>query len=559
MTASTTIIPVVLFAYARSEHLDRVLACLRENRVPLIYAFADGAKAGADAESVARVRAILRAVDWCEIRVIERAENWGLGRNVLAGVTHVAASHDAFVVWEDDLVCVPGTYDWMCAALRHYATDPRVMSVTAWTHPRVTPPGRLGRPYFDARAECWCWGTWARTWRGMMEQTALEKIAALAARGIAADVIGADLTTMARVEQARNIWAVRWLYHHLQYDGLCLRPPHSMIEHVGFDASATNAANAVAWENPPLETAPLVPSSWPAPNEHPWCRRLWRAAAPAWPSRLERIRRRAGRVARQALPEVVLRWWRHHFRAIRWEGDFTGWAAAVAVCEGYAGPEILSRVEAAVRQVRAGEALFERDGVAFQEPPPAWPVLEDLLALAKRQDGVLTVLDFGGSLGSTYFNYRFMWDEIPQLRWRVIEQPAFVAAGRREFADGRLEFHGSVAEAMAAGRPDVLLLASVLPYVPEPHILLRTLLGMPYRFVLVERTGMVARPADRLTVQQVPAEPGRASYPCWFFNRGRLLAHFAADYDLIREETTADGVHAGADFRSFWFRRKEHA
>jgi len=155
-------IPVVLFAYARPAHLARVLACLRENRVPLLYAFADGAKGAADAAAVAATRALLRGIDWTEVRLTERPENLGLGRNVLAGVTEVAARHEAFIVWEDDLVCVPGTYAWLCAALRHYATDERVMSVTAWTHPRGTPSDVRDQPYCDARAECWVWGSWAR-------------------------------------------------------------------------------------------------------------------------------------------------------------------------------------------------------------------------------------------------------------------------------------------------------------------------------------------------------------------------------------------------------------
>ena len=45
----TAPIPVVLFAYARTSHLARVLACLRENRVPVIEVYADGAKSAAEA------------------------------------------------------------------------------------------------------------------------------------------------------------------------------------------------------------------------------------------------------------------------------------------------------------------------------------------------------------------------------------------------------------------------------------------------------------------------------------------------------------------------------
>jgi hypothetical protein len=276
---SEPVLPVILFAYARPGHLARVLACLRENAVPLIHAYADGPRDSADAPAVAETRALLRGIDWTEVRLTERMENLGLGRSVLAGITEVAAQHEAFIVWEDDLVCVPGTYSWLCAALRNYAGDQRVMSVTAWTHPRVTPAGIGEAPYLDARAECWVWGAYARSWRGM-EETALQKLAACRARGLPADAYGADLPVMARQEKRKNIWAVRWLFHHLQHGGLCLRPPWSMVEHIGFNAGATNAAPATEWANPPLRTGPPLPELWPVPLEHPECRRLWRAANP---------------------------------------------------------------------------------------------------------------------------------------------------------------------------------------------------------------------------------------------------------------------------------------
>jgi hypothetical protein len=286
MSQAAAIIPVILFAYARPAHLARALACLRENGVPLIHAFADGAKGGADAAAVAESRALLRAVDWCEMRLVEREKNLGLGRNVLAGASEIASSDEAFIVWEDDLIGVPGTYAWMCAALRHYANDPRVMSVTGWTHPRVTPAEVGDQPYFDGRAECWVWGAWARSWQGMNEETAWQKMLSAERRGLPRAAYGADLPRMARAEQRGNVWAVRWLYHHFQHGGLCVRPPWSMVEHVGFDAMATNAPVSVGWENSPLRPAPLLPGKWPEPREHACCRRLWRAANPGGLARL---------------------------------------------------------------------------------------------------------------------------------------------------------------------------------------------------------------------------------------------------------------------------------
>ncbi len=59
-----SLVPVALFAYPRPGHLRRTLACLRDNRVPLIYAFSDGPRTPDKAALVDQSRQILRVIDW---------------------------------------------------------------------------------------------------------------------------------------------------------------------------------------------------------------------------------------------------------------------------------------------------------------------------------------------------------------------------------------------------------------------------------------------------------------------------------------------------------------
>ncbi len=54
---------------------------------------------------------MLRAIDWCKVVICERESNLGLGRSILTGVTEVLNNHESAIVHEDDLICVPGTYD----------------------------------------------------------------------------------------------------------------------------------------------------------------------------------------------------------------------------------------------------------------------------------------------------------------------------------------------------------------------------------------------------------------------------------------------------------------
>ena len=119
--------PVILFAYARPTHLRQTLDCLHENQCVLIYAFSDGPRSPEKASAVAQVRDMLRSIDWCRVVLCERETNLGLGRSILTGVTEVLDKHQAAIIFEDDLVCVPGTYDYLCDASEHFReTFPRL-------------------------------------------------------------------------------------------------------------------------------------------------------------------------------------------------------------------------------------------------------------------------------------------------------------------------------------------------------------------------------------------------------------------------------------------------
>src|SRR5205085_3723869 len=148
------------------------------------------------------------------------------------------------------------------------------------------------QPYFDGRAECLVWATWARAWQGM-DRSAVDLMHDCRSKGIDIYRYGADLPVMAANEQRQNSWAVRWLYLHIRRRGLCLRPPHSLVEHIGFDSLATNASDGAKWTSPPLRPCPPIPEQWPDAIEDRDCNVLWRRAfgsRPHWlPEQLRRV------------------------------------------------------------------------------------------------------------------------------------------------------------------------------------------------------------------------------------------------------------------------------
>lgn len=255
------------------------------------------------------------------------------------------------------------------------------------------------------------------------------------------------------------------------------------------------------------------------------------------------------------LPAVLRRWVLRWREGRLYRGDHASWASARAAAGGYDDAEILNKAVAATREVRDGRAVWERDTVLFHEAAAHEPLLAALRAVARETDGRLSVLDFGGALGSTWWQHRPWLAELAEVRWSVVEQPGFVAAGRSEFTVGALRFYETVDACFEAEWPNVILLSSVLPYLEQPHELLAGLAARGCDWIIIDRTGFTSRGRDWLTVQHVPASFYRASYPCWFFDRPRLLAPFAAGWRVVAEWPTFDGAGDRFEYRGLMLKR----
>ena len=294
----STSVPVVLFAYRRPDLLERTLASLKANRVPLLYAYSDGPRDASVASEVEEVRRVLQRVDWTQLVLVEQPRNIGVAGSEYQGISRVLAEHGEVISCEEDLEFGPGTYAFLCAALARYRDDPRVMGVTAWTSPRVTPRDVVTDPYFCGRMSGLMWGTWRRAWTGVTDTTAAALFELCRARGIDVTRYGNDLRDAVVHEEEYGMWDLRFNLHMLSQRGLFLWPARSMTAHIGYDPRATNSPEKAGWEDAP-EPAPVVQHiRWPEVREHPGSAELWQRAlnAPPRPSPFERVRRRLARM-----------------------------------------------------------------------------------------------------------------------------------------------------------------------------------------------------------------------------------------------------------------------
>ena len=139
-------------------------------------------------------------------------------------------------------------------------------------------------------------------------------------------------------------------------------------------------------------------------------------------------------IVKDLLPPMLLRTLPSR-GGLGFHGDYPSWESAQADCAGYDQPSILEKVSASTQAVVDGRAVFERDSVLFDKPDYNWPLLAILQKVARQDENRLRLIDFGGSLGSTYRQCRRFLEGLEKVEWNVVEQQAFISRGRADDTD----------------------------------------------------------------------------------------------------------------------------
>jgi putative methyltransferase (TIGR04325 family) len=240
------------------------------------------------------------------------------------------------------------------------------------------------------------------------------------------------------------------------------------------------------------------------------------------------------------LPPMMLsiyrRWW-----GIRFSGSYDSWADALEHSTGYDSELIFENVRSAILKVRSGQAAYERDSVLFYKQEHPFSLLAGLMRSALDNEGNLCVLDFGGALGSSYYQCRDFLSNLNSLKWCIVEQDKFVKMGRESFETDQLRFFFSVAECLKAEQPNTILFSSVLQYIPHPFEALLEAVNSKADYIIFDRLQLSGSERDSICVQYVPARIYLASYPCWIFSEENFKKSMSDQFELISEADSLNG------------------
>ena len=238
-----------------------------------------------------------------------------------------------------------------------------------------------------------------------------------------------------------------------------------------------------------------------------------------------------------------------------YSGNFKTWNDAMENSVGYSAHSILEKCKNSILKIKNNEAVFERDSVLFNEPQYPWPLIACLQHIALENRNTLKVIDFGGSLGSTYFQSKIFLEHLDQLSWTVVEQENFVECGLKNFVDNHLNFEYTITDTLNnTGPVNCMILSGVLQCLEEPFKLIDEVLNTNIKYLLLDRTSFITG-EPRLMVLKINDIGQKASYPLWFFNEEELLVAITSKYDLLTEfDSTADGTFKNAENETMYWK-----
>lgn len=264
---------------------------------------------------------------------------------------------------------------------------------------------------------------------------------------------------------------------------------------------------------------------------------------------------------REISPNIILRFYRllKYKNKIEYGflGEFNSWDTASKASIGYDNNLILEKVKNSLLKVKNGEAIYERDSVIFDQIQYSWPLLASLLYIYNTEKR-LQIIDFGGSLGSTYYqNKKFLDSKF--LSWNIVEQENFVECGKELFEDNILKFYLSVDECLKQNECNTILFSSSIQYIKDPFELLNYIIEKNFKYILFDRTSFFINESisDQIKIQKVPPEIYEASYPSWIFNYDKFINFFNKKYILLEEFESQDKYNLSEIiFKGFIFKRK---
>lgn len=250
--------PIILFAYNRPWHTEKVLQALKENELAdqsHLIVFVDGVKINATSDDIKlnqQVIEVVRSQKWCNSIEVHISEtNQGCRWAPINGISCVLSEYPSCIILEDDILTSPYFLKYMNKSLQFYEDYQSVFSISAFNLSEKAipiPKDYAYDVYVSLRQLNWGWGTWANRWKLVnWEKESIPFFIEDKQQVDAFNRGGDDLSRMLLEEYAEKTqaWDIQFSFAQFYYHAVSIIPCYSYTQNIGLDNSGTHTLNKI--------------------------------------------------------------------------------------------------------------------------------------------------------------------------------------------------------------------------------------------------------------------------------------------------------------------------
>ena len=219
------------------------------------------------------------------------------------------------------------------------------------------------------------------------------------------------------------------------------------------------------------------------------------------------------------------------------KGNYKNYSEALKNSNGYNESIILNKVKDAIIKVLEGKNIWERDGSIFPDPQPKLEIINIIKKISNKN---LSIIDFGGGLGTLYVNNKKLFKSIK--KYYIIEQDSFVETGNKISRKYNLPLKFLNSIKSIDFNPDLIIFSSVLQYIPNLEEVLIEANKLAPKIILIDRTCYTSNSHMRWHNQLVkcyydknisyPIRPLKLNYILKFLNNYQIVKRWLNDFDV---------------------------
>ena len=532
--------PIVIFTYNRPDKTLKVIESLKKNQLAKysnLYVFCDGINKSKkdDFFKVNCVIEIIKNTDgFKNIKLIQRNKNLGLYKNITLGLDYIFKKNKKAIILEDDIIVSPNFLKYMNDSLIMYENDNEVGSICSNLSKNKE---KLPSTFFLYHQDCWGWGAWRRSWK-LFDHNNKRLLKKIKDQGLEKKFNFENKYNFTRLlvgnQLKKRSWAVNWYASLLVHKKLSLYSSIPMSKNIGLGENSTNSKMIFKV----LDVAKLKKNIKYKKIKIEESQEGYKAIINFY-AKNQNIKPinlvNKLRIKVRWVGIIIKNFFSKRKNNFFFTGPFDNWEDALKNSEGYENKKIIEKLFKSAMKVKNKKFAYERDTVLFSKPSYDWLILHNILKHCNNHKN-LNLIDFGGSLGSTYFQHKFFFILFKSIKWNIVEQKKISSIGKKFFKNKNLNFYDDLRVAMKENAPKFILLNNVLQYIENPLHIINLLSRYKGITIIIDKIIFTKQDKDIIIVQKTPKRIYEASYPLRIFSKSIFLKKIKKHFKIVENK-----------------------